>query len=494
MQQDSSVVQPEAPGIPAAVRGDRWRGLGGRVERALRRLDGPERKGGASTRGLPIWLIMAIFVLSGAAGLIYEVVWSRQLVLGLGNTTQAVSTILTGFFGGMAIGSAFGGRLADRVRRPLRLYGILELLLVVLVLLTPLTFLLLHEAYRGVFDALVTAPHLLALVRFGLALLALGPATILMGATLPTLTRYLSRDSSGLSSAFGRLYAANTFGAIIATIVAGFIPPQLPGLSGALRVGATCSAIAGIVALLLDRARGSAVDLGPSQTRTAPAPRVPVALDLSPRLRLALVVGFVSGLTSLGYQVLWTRLLASGTGNSTYVFTMILAIFLIGLALGAAVFTIFRTRIHTINLLAIGQIAIGMLVLAGMATVISRGTPGVLDVTQHFRALFNRSVLPVALVVLPATFLMGLTFPAASALIVDPEGHVGANTGLLLSANTLGAITGTFLVPFVVIPLVGSPVALGLIALGNGGTGIALALAGRIGVPTAPALTAETRP
>jgi len=492
MQQDSSVVQPEAPGIPAAVRGDRWRGFGGRVERALRRLDGPERTGGASTRGLPIWLITAIFVLSGAAGLIYEVVWSRQLVLVFGNTTQAVSTILTGFFGGMAIGSAFGGRLADRVRRPLRLYGLLELLLVVLVLLTPLTFLLLHEAYRGVFDALVTAPHLLALVRFGLALLALGPATILMGATLPTLTRYLSRDSSGLSSAFGRLYAANTFGAIIGTIVAGFILIELLGLSGALRVGVTCSAIAGIVALLLDRARGSAVDPGPSQTRTAPAPKVPVALRLGRRLRLALVVAFVSGLTSLGYQVLWTRLLASGTGNSTYVFTMILAIFLIGLALGAAVFTIFRTRIHTINLLAIGQIAIGMLVLAGMATVISRGTPGVLDVTQHFRALFNRSVLPVALVVLPATFLMGLTFPAASALIVDPEGHVGANTGLLLSANTLGAITGTFLVPFVVIPLVGSPVALGLIALVNVGTGIALALMGRIEVPFVRGLTAAT--
>src|SRR5260370_5932164 len=193
----------------------------------MKRLGGAEHTGGPATRALPIWVIMAIFILSGAAGLIYEVVWSRQLVLVFGNTTQAVSTILTGFFGGMAIGSALGGRLADRVRRPLRLYGLLELLLVVLVLLTPLTFLVLREAYRGVFDALVASPHLLALVRFGLALLALGPATILMGATLPTLTRYLSRDSSGLSSAFGRLYAANTFGAIIGTIGAGLFPPRL---------------------------------------------------------------------------------------------------------------------------------------------------------------------------------------------------------------------------------------------------------------------------
>jgi spermidine synthase len=89
-------------------------------------------------------LVLAIFVLSGAAGLIYEIVWSRQLVLVFGNTTQAVSAILTGFFGGMAIGAAIGGRIADRVRSPLRLYGLLEIALVVVVLVTPLTFGLIH--------------------------------------------------------------------------------------------------------------------------------------------------------------------------------------------------------------------------------------------------------------------------------------------------------------------------------------------------------------
>src|SRR5690242_11224348 len=98
--------------------------------------------------------VVGIFVLSGAAGLIYEVVWARELVLVFGNTTQAVSAILTGFFGGMAIGSAVGGRLADRVRRPLRMYGLLELVLVVVVLATPFTFGLIREAYRGVFGAL----------------------------------------------------------------------------------------------------------------------------------------------------------------------------------------------------------------------------------------------------------------------------------------------------------------------------------------------------
>jgi spermidine synthase len=433
------------------------------------------------------WPLFGIFILSGAAGLVYEVVWGRQLVLVFGNTTQAVSAILTGFFGGMAIGSALGGRLADRVRRPLRMYGLLELFLVVIVLLTPVTFRLLHLIYRGVFDSLVADPQLLALVRFGLSLLALGPATILMGATLPTLTRHLSRDSAGLSLAFGRLYAANTFGAILGTIAAGFILIELVGLTGTLLVGVGCSAIAGSVALLLDRMQGrptAVAKIASPLARHATPPETSATADLKthPRVRLALIVAFVSGLTSLGYQVLWTRLLASGTGNSTYVFTMILAIFLIGLALGAATFNAFRARIHTLNLLAFGQIAIALLVLLGMVILIGDGSSGLLALAATFRSLASQlSQLAVFMVVvLPATFVMGLTFPAASALVADPDGHVGSNTGLLLSANTLGAITGTFLVPFVVIPLVGSPVAVGLIALLNVSTGIALALAGRI--------------
>jgi spermidine synthase len=140
---------------------------------------------------------------SGAAGLIYEIVWSRQLVLVFGNTTQAVSAILAGFFGGMAIGSAVGGRLADRVRAPLRLYGLIELVLVAVVVATPFTFQVIRALYGEVAVALEDSPQLLALFRLVLALLALAPATILMGATLPTLTRHLTANAH-LSESFGR--------------------------------------------------------------------------------------------------------------------------------------------------------------------------------------------------------------------------------------------------------------------------------------------------
>jgi len=103
-------------------------------------------------------LIGAIFVLSGAAGLTYEVVWSRQLVLVFGNTTQAVAAILTGYFLGMAVGNVLGGRLADRVRSSLRLYGLLELALVAIVLITPSLFGGIREVYRSAYASLETAP------------------------------------------------------------------------------------------------------------------------------------------------------------------------------------------------------------------------------------------------------------------------------------------------------------------------------------------------
>ncbi len=424
------------------------------------------------------WPILAIFILSGAAGLMYEVVWSRQLVLVFGNTTQAVSTILTGFFGGMAIGSWGGGRLADRVRRPLLLYGLLEGILVVVVLLTPLTFRLIGDVYRGAFTSLEAEPQALALVRFGLALLALAPATILMGATLPTLTRYLSRDAAHLSSAFGRLYAANTIGAIIGAAAAGLVLIEVLGLTETLVVAACCSGAAGLTAIVIDRKRRAAVPIlvAPVAPPTLEPPAIPDAVaDDDPRPRLALVVAFVSGLTSLAYQVLWTRLLASGTGNYTYVFTLILVVFLTGIAIGAVLFTVLRRRIrHPVALLARTNVIVGVLALAGVAFVLSQPVEFTVE-AGRIDGLISVLFWRVLVVVLPATIVMGLSFPASSALVGGREGKVATSAGLLLAANTVGAIVGTFVVPFFVIPAIGSPDAIGVIALVNVVLGVVLA-------------------
>ncbi len=445
--------------------------------------------------------VLAIFVLSGAAGLIYEIVWSRQLVLVFGNTTQAVAAILTGFFAGMAIGAAVGGRIADRVRSPLRMYGLMECALVVVVLVTPISFGLIREVYRGIYPSLESAPQALALVRLTFAVLALAPATILMGATFPSLTRHLAR-SSALSRAFGRLYAANTLGAIIGTLAAGLILIELFGLSRALWVGAACSLIAGLVALWLSRGPGSAevdaaaeVDAVAAAPVAAPAPTTTRSSSTSEgpapvsRMGLALAIAFLSGLTSLAYQVTWTRLLASGTGNTTYVFTVILAVFLIGIAIGAFIFNLIRSRIRNpVAWLALTQIAVAALVLLGLVFVLGR--PEVLHPNKPFetlRALFGSAVL----VVLPVTILLGIAFPTASELLRDDARAAGSESGSLLAVNTLGAILASVLIPFVFMPAIGSPAIIVLLAAVNATVGLILACLSRpIARPTAVAAAA----
>jgi spermidine synthase len=418
--------------------------------------------------------VLAIFVLSGAAGLIYEIVWSRQLVLVFGNTSQAVSAILTGFFGGMAIGGAIGGRIADRVRSPLRLYGLIEVALVAIVLATPVTFDLLHEVYRGAYGQLSESPQLLALIRLLLALVGLGPATVLMGATLPALTRHLT-PRGHLSGAFGRLYAANTFGAIAGTLLAGLVLIELLGLSGALLVGAACSGVAGVLALVLARGAREETAFHPVDAALRPE------AGWSPRVHLALAVAFTSGLTSLGYQVLWTRLLASGSGNSTYVFTLILAVFLYGIAVGAVVFSVFRRRLgDPVRVLAGAQVVVALLAVAGIWLL--NNASSTLDPGRPLESV--QVLVPlVIIVVFPATLVMGLSFPAASALLSDDRDRIGASAGSLLALNTVGAIVGSFAVPFLLVPLVGSPFAVGLLALINTSIGTALALSLRAGRP-----------
>lgn len=447
----------------------------------------------ARTPAAPRLAVLLIFALSGAAGLIDEIVWSRQLVLVFGNTTQAVSAILTGFFGGMAIGAVVGGRLADRVRSPLRLYGVLEIALVVVVLITPVTFELINAVYRGVYPSLEGTPFL-ALARLLLAVAALSPATIMMGATFPALVRHFSQ-SAELGQSFGRLYSANTIGAVVGTLVAGIALIELLGLTGALRIGAACSAIAGVLALWFARNDGlQAIDPHAVTKPLGTLPRAAVPW-------LPLIVAFVSGLTSLGYQVTWMRLLSSGTGGLTYVFTIILALFLIGIALGAATFNAFRPRIKDpVRVLAASQIAVAILSVAGLLLVISR--PGEIDVERPLLVM-NTLIMSALFTVLPVTFVMGLAFPTASELLRGDESHAGGESGLLIGVNTGGAILASLLIPFVLMPTIGSPTIIIVLAVTNVALGVGLSLwvaprrraVGGVGILVAIVITVlSTRP
>ena len=405
--------------------------------------------------------ITAIFMLSGAAGLTYEIVWSRQLVLIFGNTTQAIAAILTGYFAGMAIGNLIGGRLADRVRSGLRLYATLELLLVVVVLITPALFGAIRSGYGWAYSVLEEDHALLGAIRFALALLALAPATILMGATLPSLTRHLARRAADLGDVFGRLYAANTVGAVLGAMIAGFLLIEILGLTGSLVVGAAGSALAGLIALGLTLTEGRRPTGPPVTDAGSRIPQRAVAgerdgtvtgvLGAQDVRRLALAVAFVSGLTSLGYQTLWTRLLSSGTGSLSYVFSAILVFFLIGLALGPLIVAVGARRgIPTLPWLGAAQLLIAALAVVG--TVVIAWRPFDLPVGTSW-----------ALVVVPTATAIGLSLPLAARLVLSDDAHVGTDAGLVLASNTSGVVLGTVAIPFIVVPILGSP--LSVIAL-----------------------------
>src|SRR5512132_2301347 len=400
----------------------------------------PTSRAAPSLRGV----VLALFVASGAAGLIYQVVWSRELVLVFGNTTQAVATIVTAFMAGLGFGSLVGGRLADTSARPLRLYGLVELAVAAMAALLPLAFHGLAEVYRGVWPSLVERPGQLAGVRFALAVAAVAPVTFLMGMTLPLLTRYLVRTLDEAGARLGELYAANTIGAMAGTLLAGFVLIELLGLRLTSSLAVLLNVAAGTGALLLSRRW----EAGPGATGTPAAdrvrpPRPEVPRDFRPRRRIVLAATFVSGFVSLALEVLWTRMLAEGTGSSIYIFTTILAIFLLGIALGSFLYRRY-SRPRGERLGTLGLCLAGVGILAQTTVVLGSGVVG------HVPFVVRTVVL------LPATVLMGYAFPLAGRLVTPSAEAAGGSVGLLYAANTAGSILGSFSAAFILAGTIGT--------------------------------------
>ena len=401
----------------------------------------PTSRATPSLRGV----VLALFVASGAAGLIYQVVWSRELVLVFGNTTQAVATIVTAFMAGLGFGSLVGGRLADTSARPLRLYGLVELAVAAMAGLLPLAFHGLAEVYRGVWPSLVERPGQLAGVRFALAVAAVAPATFLMGMTLPLLTRYLVRTLDEAGARLGELYAANTIGAMAGTLLAGFVLIELLGLRLTSYLAVLLNVAAGTGALLLSRRW----ETGPDASGTAAAdrvrpPRPEVPRDFRPRRRIVLAATFVSGFVSLALEVLWTRMLAQGTGSSIYIFTTILAIFLLGIALGSFLYRRY-SRPRGERLGTLGLCLAGVGILAQTTVVLGSGVVGHVPF-----------VVRTVVVLLPATVLMGYAFPLAGRLVTPSAEAAGGSVGLLYAANTAGSILGSFSAAFILAGTIGT--------------------------------------
>ena len=276
-----------------------------------------------STRSLKF--VAVCFLLSGATGLIYEVLWARMLGLVFGVTTLAISAVLAAFMGGLALGSLLASRLATRIVRAVRVYAVIELTIGVYALAVPLLFRLIDRVYAGVWQSLQPGFYGSAATRFLLASIVLIVPTALMGATLPVLARAVTA-SRQTSISVTSLYTLNLVGAIAGTIAAGFLLLPSLGVTATIWIAAITNLAIGLAALLLDsRDRGEGSSTSESVVESfARPPSESLATSSAFWLFCALVSGFVT----ISMQVVWSRLLSMIIGSSTYAFSIVLALFL----------------------------------------------------------------------------------------------------------------------------------------------------------------------
>ena len=277
---------------------------------------------------------VALFFLSGALALAYQVVWTRYLTLLLGASTPVVSIVIGVFMAGLALGARLIGGLADRHRAPMKLYGLLEAGIGAYALALPAVIHGVTPAYLHLARALGEEPVLLALLRIGTGFLLLGPATVLMGGTLPALLKVVARDPSRLGRDLGVLYAANLLGAVCGTLSSAFLWIALLGMKGTVALAALGNLVVALFAYLWPAPAHAGA--------AAPSPRATEVVDgrtagpLPARVLLAVIA--LSGVFTMAYEVLWTRILLFTFWSTVHAFAVILATFLLGLTLGSFAF------------------------------------------------------------------------------------------------------------------------------------------------------------
>jgi spermidine synthase len=417
-------------------------------------------------------VVLACFFLSGASGLILEMLWTRMLTLVFGSTTLAVSTVLTAFMGGLGLGSYLAGRYADRLKNPLRAYALAEAGIGLYALLVPLVVTLYPGLNRGLWSAFGDRYALLSLLRFlasaGLLLLP----TTLMGATLPFLARhFVTRpwELRRVGLRIGTLYSVNLFGAVAGAFFAGFVFLPSFGLRLTNLTAASFNLTLAAAILVARRYLPARPDEGASMDERLDAAVVAANLEstalpplpaLDPRARRAALGAFaVSGATAMTLQVLWTRALAVLLGSSIFSFTLILLAFLVGLGAGAALFGRASQRTaHPVRWLA--ALHLGTAAAVGATYLFTDKLPFVFTWLLQSTSFGVDTILVCQFVmacmtVLPATLLMGGVFPLTMRIAAGGLNSVGRDVGQAYALNTGGAIVGSFLSGFVVLPKLG---------------------------------------
>lgn len=446
------------------------------------------------------WFLL-VFAASGAAALVYEVTWTRLLTLQLGHSVAAASTVLAAYMGGMAAGAAAGGRLGDRVtpRRALQLYAALEGAIALLAILLPFELAVFTPLFVGAYANGAGGTTFWTLRLISTLLLLSIPAAA-MGATFPIASRWFVRVAGRAAADAGGLYAANTIGAAIGAVLAGFVLLPSLGLRGATWIGVLLNLVAAGIALRASRemvseptssrasaetkssptrskaeARASALRTNASALR----PKSSALRTFSPSLVAALALG-ASGFASLTLQVVWTRLLALMLGPTTYAFSTIVAIFIAGLALGSAICSRLVRRLAQPVAALVTTLFASVTLAMLSASLIDQSLLSMANLVARPDATFDdvlmRQVLLVAVLLLPMTITFGAAFPLAVAVATRRDDTIAADLGTIYTVNTLGAIAGSLLAGFALIPWLGLHGAIRAVALITTGCGVALLL------------------
>ncbi len=414
-----------------------------------------------------------IFFLSGAAGLVYELVWVRELYQFFGSTIHSVTTVVAAYMGGLGLGAYVLGRRADRHPRPQRLYGLLELAVGAFGLASPWVLRWIGVAYLEVARTLVPGLWTATAIKFAFAFTVLLVPTFLMGGTLPVLTRaFAGERSEELRGQLALFYGLNTVGGVVGCAAAGYVLIELVGLERALVGTGLLNLALGASALALARL--------PAPVRAErEAAAGWVSSDAGPRLRrLAVWLIGLTAFASLLYEIAWTRVLILVVGSSTYAFTTILACFLLGLGLGSLV-ALGRGRAPLALLRLAGLVQGVIALLAALLFPFFRVLPVYVIATLQVpffgaRALLLLHGLAVAVVVVPPAVGMGLSFPLLAELASERTGATGREVGRAYFANTVGSIGGAVVTGFVLIHLLGSERTLELGVLINVAAALAL--------------------
>ena len=397
------------------------------------------------------------------SGLMYQVVWVRTLTRYLGTTTAATATVLCVFMGGLAIGALIGGKIADQMENRLVGYVIIEVGIALTALLSSLAMIsVLGEVYVDFYPLFGNNYLFLTIVRIIFSMICLLIPTVLMGSTLPLLVALITHHKYYFQYGLGRLYSINTFGAVLGVLLTGFFLLGALGERSSLHFAAFFNLVAAVLALHVDKyvKRGGGISSKPHPALQEAA--VPKSYPFSIRFWSGITI-FISGFTALAYEILWTRLLMLPLKTSIYAFSVMLGLFLAGIAFGSWLSTkSLVSKERPVSTFAIIEILIGFFTLSGMFVYTAIGR-----MSMGFTGHYFWGIATSAAMILPVAIAFGWQFPVAVRCCMSDSTAPGKETGWAYSANTLGSILGSIAAGFMLIPLVGTAKAMVILGLLN---------------------------